>query len=177
MAHTGISVLIIDDHPQVIGVVTRCLEASSVAMFNCGSADRLSAAKGMLADGGYDLIVLDSCLPDSRGFEGLLDLLKMFPDIPIVVLTGDGDAAAARRAIDYGAQSYEMKPILDYDGFARNLLAATVRHQREKRILAAAHHDIVTVTKKAFDWKKIAIATALLTAAAEVLKAVARLWL
>src|SRR3546814_12748077 len=53
-----------------------------------------------------DLVLLDLKLPDVDGFQGLLQLRKEAPRIPILVLSGLEDARLAEMARSYGALGY-----------------------------------------------------------------------
>src|SRR3546814_15245711 len=56
-----------------------------------------------------DLVLLDLKLPDVEGFQGLLQLRKAAPRIPILVLSGLEDARLAEQARGYGALGYVTK--------------------------------------------------------------------
>lgn len=53
-----------------------------------------------------DVALLDLNLPDSKGMDTLTSLVKMFPDLPIVVWSGAGEAADAIRL---GADDFILK--------------------------------------------------------------------
>src|SRR3546814_12417963 len=56
-----------------------------------------------------DLVLLDLKLPDVEGFQGLLQLRKAAPRIPILVLSGLEDARLAEHPRGYGALGYVTK--------------------------------------------------------------------
>src|SRR3546814_16505910 len=60
-----------------------------------------------------DLVLLDLKLPDVDGFQGLLQLRKEAPRIPILVLSGLEDARLAEMARSYGALGHVTKKSSD----------------------------------------------------------------
>ncbi|HEV8595681.1 MAG TPA: response regulator [Thermoplasmata archaeon] len=75
--------------------------------------DRLAAAVAKLEAGGFDATISDLHVPDSQGIDTFLSLHAKFPSMPIVVLTGMDDQAAAVRALRQGAQDYLVKGVAD----------------------------------------------------------------
>ncbi|MDR1968311.1 MAG: response regulator transcription factor, partial [Burkholderiaceae bacterium] len=55
------------------------------------------------------LVLLDLHLPDAHGLSGLREFLTRFPAAPIAVLSGDGDPALKRQALQAGARAYLTK--------------------------------------------------------------------
>lgn len=56
-----------------------------------------------------ELVLLDLRLPDVSGFEALAELQRSRPDVPVVVMSGEDDAASVRGAIERGALGYIPK--------------------------------------------------------------------
>ena len=56
-----------------------------------------------------DVVLLDLTLPDSIGLDSLRRFREHFPDLPLVVLTGNSDEATGREALQLGAQDYLIK--------------------------------------------------------------------
>lgn len=85
------SILIVDDNALTLLTLTRILEQHGYAVLaasDAGSALLLARAEPV------DLVITDYNLPGSRG--GLVAALKgLWPALPVVVLSGDPEAAAA----------------------------------------------------------------------------------
>src|SRR3546814_675134 len=101
--------LIVDDHPLVCSALEGMLKS---AFEPCELLQAHSAAEALqtvrqLED--LDLVLLDLKLPDVDGFQGLLQLRKEAPRIPILVLSGLEDARLAEMARSYGALGYVTK--------------------------------------------------------------------
>ncbi|MEZ5206766.1 MAG: response regulator transcription factor [Acidimicrobiales bacterium] len=99
-------ILIIDDDPPL----RRALRTS----FAARGHDVVEAATGEagvveVADHGPDLVVLDLGLPDIDGAE-VLERIRGFSEVPIIVLTAADAQAQKVRALDAGADDYVTKP-------------------------------------------------------------------
>jgi len=101
-------VLLIEDSPEIINGVSltfrlRWPEASLV------STD--GGAKGieMVETESPDIVILDINLPDMTGFE-VLENIRRFSDVPIIVLTVRGDEVDELRGLEMGADDYITKP-------------------------------------------------------------------
>ncbi len=56
-----------------------------------------------------DLVLLDFRIPDVTGFAALVDFQERFPEVPVVMMSGDDDAALVRGAFDRGALGFIPK--------------------------------------------------------------------
>jgi DNA-binding NarL/FixJ family response regulator len=101
-------ILVVEDHPLFAEAVHSALStaldvelhhASSLAQAKCflAAADRL------------DLLLLDLWLPDTHGFEGLIELRRCFPKVPIVVLSAFADTHVVEKALVCGASGFISK--------------------------------------------------------------------
>jgi DNA-binding NarL/FixJ family response regulator len=50
-------------------------------------------------------------MPGVRGFSGLLYLRAQYPDVPVVVVSGNQDPAVIRRSIEFGASAFIPKTL------------------------------------------------------------------
>ena len=60
-----------------------------------------------------DIIMLDLNMPGMNGFEGLREMLRACPDVPVVLMSGQADAGQVRRGLALGAAGFIPK---DLDG-------------------------------------------------------------
>lgn len=65
-----------------------------------------------------DLVILDLGLPDINGFE-VLKSIRLFSNIPVVVLTVREEETSVVRAFEYGADEYLNKPFRQMELVAR----------------------------------------------------------
>lgn len=102
-------ILIVDDHPLVCSALEGMLKT---AFEPCEMIQAHSAAEALqtvrkLED--IDLVLLDLKLPDVEGFQGLMQLRREAPRIPILVLSGMEDPRLVQTARSYGALGYVNK--------------------------------------------------------------------
>jgi DNA-binding response OmpR family regulator len=72
----------------------------------------LKEAKGVLP-GAFDCILIDLGLPDASGLDGLVSVLQVAPDLPVIVLTGLAQEDSGVKALAIGAQDYLIKGQVD----------------------------------------------------------------
>lgn len=101
--------LIVDDHPLVCSALEGMLKT---AFDPCDLRQAHSAAEALEAVkrlDDVDLVLLDLRLPDVEGFQGLLQLRREAPKIPILVISGLEDERLVQLARSYGALGYVSK--------------------------------------------------------------------
>lgn len=59
--------------------------------------------------GRFNLAVLDLMVPDTTGFDGLLTLRKLFPTLPMLVVSAQDDYRLVDEALNYGAAGFVPK--------------------------------------------------------------------
>jgi signal transduction histidine kinase len=87
----------------------------------------------------YDLVLLDLGLPDSEGLDTLARYNEVVADeelepVPVIVLTGLKDEAAAVEAIERGAQDYLVKDDVDSGLLHRAIRYALERHRQQQEL-------------------------------------------
>ncbi|HEY0453657.1 response regulator [Actinophytocola sp.] len=100
------TVLVVDDEPQIVRALRINLTARGYHVL--AAADGTGALRAA-ADGKPDVIVLDLGLPDLDG-TAVIEQLRRWTSIPIIVLSARTDAADKVRALDAGADDYVTKP-------------------------------------------------------------------
>jgi DNA-binding NtrC family response regulator len=66
-----------------------------------------------LANGIFDIVLLDLKLPDMDGMDILKRLHQQKPDVPVIVMTGYSTVSIAVEAMKSGAADYLSKPFTD----------------------------------------------------------------
>ncbi len=132
MSDNRLQVLLIEDNPGDIRLIKEMLAEAATSDIGIESAESLSAGLDLFAKGMFDVVLLDLGLPDSQGLATLGRLYARIPDIPIVVLTGQGDEAIAIEAVKQGAQDYLVKGEVD-----EKLLVRSIHYAVERRRLLA----------------------------------------
>lgn len=101
-------ILIVDDHPVMRFGVHQLIEKRwpDAAI---GEAENLGQALSMVRAEVWHVAVLDLSLPDTSGLEGLAQLRRAVPTLPILVLSMHAETAYATRALQLGAAGYLTK--------------------------------------------------------------------
>lgn len=114
-------VLVVDDEPQLLRALRINLRARGFEVTTAATgAEALEAASRRLPD----VVVLDLGLPDMDGFT-VLDGLRGWTAVPVIVLSARTDAADKVQALDAGADDYVTKPFGMEEFLAR--LRAAIR--------------------------------------------------
>jgi CheY-like chemotaxis protein len=103
-------VLVIDDSPDVVSVLSRFLKREG-----CVPIEAHSGKQGLdlLAHNDVDLVLLDVMMPEMNGFE-VYQALKNSPrntDVPVIMMTARNDPDARVEAEKLGAHEFLYKPI------------------------------------------------------------------
>ncbi|GIJ46800.1 DNA-binding response regulator [Virgisporangium aliadipatigenens] len=124
-----ITVLLVDDEPQILRAMSINLRARGYRVVTAADGTR---ALALTATEHPDLIVLDLGLPDIDGVE-VIRRLRSWTPVPIVVLSGRRTGHDKVHALDAGADDYVTKPFGIEELLAR-MRAVTRRHGvREER--------------------------------------------
>jgi len=94
-------------------------------------------ALGMLESASYDLMVLDIRMPGIDGVEVMHRARRMYPDLPIIVLTAHASLESAIAAVKTGAADYMLKPfnIEDLEATISQALKEYAEQQRHQQLL------------------------------------------
>ncbi|MFK3737618.1 response regulator [Massilia sp. TN1-12] len=101
-------VVIADDHELIREGVKKIVRHSADLKI-VGEAADLKQAIALIAQVRPDVAVLDISLPDSDGLDGLAELRRHFPALPIVMLSMHAEERYALAALRAGALAYVSK--------------------------------------------------------------------
>ena len=110
MTERQATIAIVDDDPSVRRGLERLLRSAGYRVESFASAHEFLARSGS-AD--LDCLVLDVSLPGQTGLHLHDALLAHDQHIPVIFITGHGDAAMAARAMKAGAADFLSKPFED----------------------------------------------------------------
>ncbi|AMJ58198.1 MULTISPECIES: response regulator transcription factor [Stenotrophomonas] len=103
------TLLIADDHPlfreALKGAVQRVIPG--VQLLEANSVEALYALAEQHPDA--DLVLMDLNMPGAQGFNALVHLRSLHPQLPIVVVSAREEATVMRRALDHGAFGFIPK--------------------------------------------------------------------
>jgi sigma-B regulation protein RsbU (phosphoserine phosphatase) len=132
-----IRVLFIEDDPDDVLLIREMLGESEPVRFEVHCVGRLSEAREALAEGTFDLILMDLGLPDSQGLATFRAVHSAAEGTPVVVLTGLEDQTAGLKAVHEGAQDYLLKGHVDANLLARSACYAVERWRLESELKQA----------------------------------------
>jgi two-component system KDP operon response regulator KdpE len=116
-------ILLVDDEPVVLRALRVALEAQDYAVAAVLTGED---ALARISNGAFDLVLLDLGLPGVDGFEVIRRVRVLYPALPIIVLSAQGEDAVKVEALDLGADDYVSKPFSVRELLARVRVA--LRH-------------------------------------------------
>ena len=140
-------ILVAEDERKVAGFIRQGLEEEGHAVEVAG--DGASALELVLAEPGYDLIVLDVMLPRRDGLDVLKTLRGRGVTTPVLVLTARDAVADKVAGLDLGADDYLTKPFAFEELLAR--ARALLRRGTDQRaaVLRLADLSLDPATREA----------------------------
>ena len=122
---SSVSVVVIEDEPQIRRFLRTALEAEG-----CAVAEAATAERGLIEAGTRkpDLVILDLGLPDRDGVE-VVRYIRTWSAVPILILSARADETDKVAALDAGADDYLTKPfgIAELQARVRALLRRQAR--------------------------------------------------
>lgn len=116
-------VLAVDDDPMILELLTAVLTPRGYQVVTAqNGADCLMR----LEASAVDVVLLDVGMPGVDSMSALRRIREVHPALPVVMLTGNVDAAVGRATLQHGAFDYVTKPV-DFDHLVRVLEAAVVQ--------------------------------------------------
>ena len=125
------TVLVVEDDTDLAGMISSALESAGFETIECPRGSE--ALERMSPE--VDTVLLDRFLPDMNGDEVLarIEADPALREIPVIVMSVDGDRKWIARLLDGGAVDYIVKPVrLD---ILRARVAAAVRAKRRRERL------------------------------------------
>lgn len=101
-------VLVIDDEPAVLRVLGLLLQRNGFAVDSAADA---SIGLKHLESNTYHCVLSDIIMPGLSGLDFLRELRRHDLDVPVILMTAGPTLDSALDAIEYGAQSYLLKPV------------------------------------------------------------------
>ena len=110
-------ILAIEDDWTVRTVLEHTLRSAG---YDIDLVPGISDARELLAEGHYDLVLLDLNLPDGSGLDLLRDIRKdLGAGVPVLVLSGLRQEEVVVRGLELGADDYVTKPFSPPELLAR----------------------------------------------------------
>ncbi len=126
--------LVVDDDPELLQSVCDYLRRFGLEAVAAANAAQMRAG---LAQGGIDMLILDVMLPDGDGL-AICTALRQQPqtaNLPVIMLTAQGDPHSRVLGLELGADDYVAKP------FEPRELVARIKAVLRRRSAPGAERD------------------------------------
>ncbi|KAF8080800.1 hypothetical protein N665_0922s0014 [Sinapis alba] len=105
----GLRVLVVDDDPTWLKILEKMLKKCSYEVTTCGLAREALRLLRERKDG-FDIVISDVNMPDMDGFK-LLEHVGLELDLPVIMMSVDGETSRVMKGVQHGACDYLLKPI------------------------------------------------------------------
>ena len=130
--------LLIEDSPEDRITVSRTIkkinENSLILELQYKEAFNLKEGLECLKDNSIDVLLLDLSLPDAEGMGAIEKLKEFYPNLPIIILTGNEDERNSIKAIQAGVQDYLIKKEISPHNLSRSIGYAIERSKTAKEL-------------------------------------------
>jgi signal transduction histidine kinase len=148
-----IEVLLLEDDDVDARIVQRALVASSKQMqagtlFSIRRVVTVEEALASLKEQVPDVVLTDLNVPDSRGPDTVVAILRGAPDVAVIALTGMDDEDVAMEAIRLGAADYLNKSKVDKLALNRTIRYAIERQKVMDKLRASEAANVIAMAEK-----------------------------
>ena len=102
-------ILVVDDDVDICTLLSRYLSKKG---FEVAASHNGTQALDTLKKNRFDLVLCDFRLGDMDGSEVLAKIKELYPEVPVIIITGYSDIKIAVNVIKAGAFDYVTKPLL-----------------------------------------------------------------
>jgi len=128
-----ISVLLIEDsQPDATAITKAMIYGESLYNFKITHKNSLSEGLSFLDSSPVDVMLLDLNLPDAKNLKAIDEVHRLFPDLPIVVISGYSDMDIVHQALHKGAQEFLIKGECSGAVIRQSIYQAIVRKKIEQ---------------------------------------------
>jgi nitrogen-specific signal transduction histidine kinase/CheY-like chemotaxis protein len=104
-------ILLVDDEKVIVDALGRMLRRLGYEVF--ATASGVEALQAFCRKPGrFDLVITDRTMPNITGEELAREVLRVRPDMPVILFTGSSERMAEERAKAVGVRAYLMKPVV-----------------------------------------------------------------
>ncbi len=127
-------VLIVEDNPYDVKIITELFRDMKTDSFTLIFSESLEKAAEVYGRENPDVVLLDLNLPDSSGPQTLGKAEALFPEKPIIVMTGFYEEQLGLELIKKGAQDYLVKGKITGDWLGYSLKYSIERAKLERKL-------------------------------------------
>jgi DNA-binding NtrC family response regulator len=138
------TLLIVDDDNNIRETLHDLLKDSH----ECHTADRAEQALSYLEFETYDVVLTDIAMPGLTGREILKRIQEAHPTTPVIVISGNSEAEAAKELLDMGAFAFIAKPF-KLEDVESTVVRAIARNQELTKAAKHSSNSVVEPTNSA----------------------------
>jgi DNA-binding NtrC family response regulator len=138
------SILLVDDEEKILKTLGRALRTEGHRVVECGNA---RAARKLLSDESFDVLVVDNLMPGMTGLELIRELVGSTPEAErpqIIMMTAHATVADAIAAMKLGALDFLQKP------FEIDHLLVTISRAIDHQRLRTQHRYLLNEREEEF---------------------------
>ncbi|GAU43371.1 hypothetical protein TSUD_82170 [Trifolium subterraneum] len=135
----GLRVLVVDDDPTWLRILEKMLKKCFYQVTTCCLA--IEALKKLREKkDAYDIVISDVNMPDMDGFK-LLEHVGLEMDLPVIMMSVDGETSRVMKGVQHGACDYLLKPIRmkELRNIWQHVLRKRIHEAREFETLEGIH--------------------------------------
>jgi len=144
-------ILMIEDDSDDYYLTKQALSKDHYRCYVVDHAKSIRAASDYASEY-YDTVLLDIMLPDSEGINSVLEVQSVFPNTPIIVLTGMGSDEIGQSAIQLGVADYLSKTDMTPGLLSRCIRFSIERHSLINKLQNMALIDPLTLLSNRADF-------------------------
>jgi PAS domain S-box-containing protein len=136
----------IPDHAHLMEIKLRAFDPNYQIEIVTSGSDCLEVFEQQ----NFDLVILDYILPGMSGLDTLKRLKFRYPELPVVLVTGQGDDKLAVQALKYGASDYIVKD-KGYEKFLPQVVKQLLEKRQLEKMLIRSEIRYQTLFEQAND--------------------------
>jgi two-component system cell cycle response regulator len=137
-----LNILLVEDNKTDATIFMQMLKDEHI--FKVTHVENMKSALESLANGYFQVIILDLHLPDEEGYATFTRINEQAPDLPIIVLTGMDNEELALKIMKSGAQDYLVKGQINKDLLIRSIRYSIERYKLLEKIYSLSLIDELT---------------------------------
>jgi len=110
ISHGEGNILIVEDEPELAGILKSSVESMGYVVKACGDGNEALVYFSEHSNQ-VDVVITDQMMPEMTGQQLCQELLKIKPDLPIIVMTGFSKTFSQAETEALGIRNYLIKPI------------------------------------------------------------------
>ena len=151
MVDNKINILLIENNISDIRLIQKLLKNAEDFNHELYLAESLLEGLKFAEERQFDIVLLDLSLPDSSGFDTIIQTKEKIKNSPIIVLTRIHNGIMARKAIQVGVQDYLILDQIDSD-----ILIRTIWHAIDRfKMLSTMRALALSLKNKELRFRKI----------------------